>query len=484
MKVKLVSIKNLILLSILFVFGFSDIQAQTALKKAMDRINVSINMPSCFKVSQNEEVMSIIETKEDEILPTIAQSYGIEPAYGNTFFLAMFGLVHSIVESEKSDYLFFVNVSPGKGGGFYGNAPDNPEKLNVFNNISLGGIKRHFQWGNPMVDASEAEANELYPLLKVYSKELAKTMFNANVIVSYPVNLRGNIYKNKYTRCRAVVVGKDRLEFEIIFMMTDESVKNFDEHMKDINNIFWFNERETSKKSVSSKSKLYDFEVGGIYYKLMNNNNVEVAPSPNRYSGIVSIPDHVSFNDTIYSVTSIGGGAFIGCSGLTSVVLPQSITRIKSYAFMLCNSLESIIIPNSVTQIEESVFSGCRNLKSIAIPNSVTKIKEFAFWECLHLDSITIPNSVTSIGAYAFYRCRGLKSVIIPNSVEEIMEDAFGQCDTLTSVTCYILKPFQIKNPVFSGVKFENCILYVPKNKKELYKTTEGWNSFLMIKEI
>ena len=52
----------------------------------MDRINVSINMPSCFKVSQNHEVMSIVETKEEEVLPTIAQSYGIEPAYGDTFF--------------------------------------------------------------------------------------------------------------------------------------------------------------------------------------------------------------------------------------------------------------------------------------------------------------------------------------------------------------------------------------------------------------
>ena len=64
------------------------------------------------------------------------------------------------------------------------------------------------------------------------------------------------------------------------------------------------------------------------------------------------------------------------------------------------------------------------------------------------------------------------------------MENAFGECDALTSVTCRVLKPFQMKNPVFSGVKFENCTLYVPRDKKELYKTTEGWNSFLLIEEI
>lgn len=243
-------------------------------------------------------------------------------------------------------------------------------------------------------------------------------------------------------------------------------------------------EASTLKNPVSGRPESHDFEVDGIYYKFMNNNNVEVTSSPNCYNGIVSVPGQVNFNGSVYSVTSIGGGAFIGCSGLTSVILPQSITRIKPYAFMLCNSLESVIIPNSVTQVEESVFSGCRNLKSIAIPDSVTKIKEFAFWECSGLDSIAIPNSVTSIGAYAFYRCRDLKSVIIPNSVESIMENAFGECDALTSVNCRILKPFQIKDPVFSGVKFENCTLYVPRGKKELYKTTEGWNSFLMVEEI
>ncbi|SFL05031.1 hypothetical protein SAMN05216357_111110 [Porphyromonadaceae bacterium KH3CP3RA] len=78
--------------------------------------------------------------------------------------------------------------------------------------------------------------------MKKSLKELAKTMFNANIMVSYPVNLRGNIYRDKYTRCRAVVVGKDRLEFVIIFMMTDESMENFDNYLKDIEKIFWFNE--------------------------------------------------------------------------------------------------------------------------------------------------------------------------------------------------------------------------------------------------
>lgn len=241
MKIKSINIRIFMLCIFLIFCRFSYLQAQTALEKAMSRINVDINMPSYFKFSQNEEVMSVIENSEKEVQPTIAQSYGVEPAYGNTFFMAMFGLVTSVIESEKDDLLLFVNVAPGRGGGSYESFSDKPEKSNVYENISLGGIKRHFQWGKPFSDASIAEANELYSLLTLYPKELAQSLFNAHTLVSYPINLRGNIYKNKYTRCKAVVVGKDRLEFVIIFMMTNENVSQFNNYLNNLKKVFWFN---------------------------------------------------------------------------------------------------------------------------------------------------------------------------------------------------------------------------------------------------
>ena len=42
------------------------------------------------------------------------------------------------------------------------------------------------------------------------------------------------------------------------------------------------------------------------------------------------------------SVTSIGDGAFFGCSGLTSVTIPNSVTSIENNAFSGCSSLTSI----------------------------------------------------------------------------------------------------------------------------------------------
>ena len=160
-------------------------------------------------------------------------------------------------------------------------------------------------------------------------------------------------------------------------------------------------------------------QIDGIHYEL--DSSTETASvtytgssySDNTYSGSITIPASVNYSGTTYSVTSIGGRAFRGCSGLTSVNIPSSVTSIGSAAFYNCTGLTSITIPESVTSIGGSAFDGCTGLMSITIPNSVTSIGAYAFSDCTGLTSITIPSSVTSIRDEAFFNCTGLSSVNI-----------------------------------------------------------------------
>ena len=157
-------------------------------------------------------------------------------------------------------------------------------------------------------------------------------------------------------------------------------------------------------------------------------------------------------------MTSIGEGAFEGCSGLTSVIIGNGVTNIGDSTFEGCKRLVSITIPESVTSIGYNAFDDTEwfnhqpdglvyigkvayrykgampNNVSITIKDGTLEINDYAFSDCIKLTTINIPNSVESIGAYAFDGCTGLKSITIPKGVISIGGSAFGGCTRLTTV--------------------------------------------------
>ena len=191
------------------------------------------------------------------------------------------------------------------------------------------------------------------------------------------------------------------------------------------------------------------FTIDSLRYKVTSTNPAEVEVYyANPSIVIADIPETVTYEETTYSVTSIGDWAFSYCSSLTSFIIPNSVTSIGEETFRGCSSLTSITIPNSITSIGNSVFWNCSSLTSIDIPNSVTSIGYWVFRDCSSLTSITIPNSVTSIGGGVFYNCSSLTSVTLSNNITELPchndYDYYGfdyyygffqGCSSLTSVT-------------------------------------------------
>ena len=169
--------------------------------------------------------------------------------------------------------------------------------------------------------------------------------------------------------------------------------------------------------------------------------NVQVSLNLSQVTGLTELEDAFAGCTGLTSITipdsviSIGSGAFAGCTGLTSITIPDSVTTIGECTFSGCTGLTGIVIPDSVTSIGSSAFVDCTGLTSITIPNSVTSIGSYAFRNCKGLTSITMSDSVTSIEEYTFDNCKGLTSITIPNSVTSIGLFAFSECTGLTSIT-------------------------------------------------
>lgn len=138
--------------------------------------------------------------------------------------------------------------------------------------------------------------------------------------------------------------------------------------------------------------------------------------------------------DSIYvqkGVTAIDDVAFGGVKA-SQIKLPDTLLTIGMNAF--CNSgLTSIVIPESVTSIGSGLFESCSNLKEVVFPKNIKEIPSETFIGC-SFDKFTIQNGITKIGDSAFGRCKNLETINIPSSVTEISQIAFYMCDKLTTI--------------------------------------------------
>ena len=250
----------------------------------------------------------------------------------------------------------------------------------------------------------------------------------------------------------------------------------------------WYSGTEEDKENISfadgndyllNATWHYDEDNDEKYYTYtVTDGKATITAVDTSISGDVTIPSTLGG----YPVTSIGYGAFMDCTGLEVIIIPDGVTSIGSSAFFRCSNLTSINIPDGVTSIGTRTFYNCAGLTSIIVPDSVTVIGEAAFEGCYSIKKITLPfvgeyeeeyapysqlsrlfyvapdmewddgtdddpssyvpsalkevviTKATIIGREAFKNCSNITNITIPNTVTSIYSSAFSGCTGLVDV--------------------------------------------------
>ena len=235
----------------------------------------------------------------------------------------------------------------------------------------------------------------------------------------------------------------------------------------------------------ASTADAHDFEVDGIYYKITSYEpyTVEVTYSGSsadeaaEYSGNVTIPATVIYNDITYRVTAVGASAFQGNTGLTSVTIPVGVTYLGPGAFISCTALENVSLPEGLVSMGNCCFQFCSALRSITIPNSVTALSDD--------DNDGVDNGSLEdqnlIGA-TFMGCKGLKEVTIGAKITNLaftngLFNTNADRGELEKVTCYAATPPVVDGNTFL-IEIGNARLYVPETSIDAYIAAEHWSNF------
>ena len=161
---------------------------------------------------------------------------------------------------------------------------------------------------------------------------------------------------------------------------------------------------------------------------------------------IVTIPDVIDGKP----VTVVGEYAFLWCTEITSIVIPDSVLIIDEYAFYGCNGLTTIDIPGSVVEIGNGAFYWCVGLSDITVdPDNTEFVSVSGVLYDIDLnelimyppgrtdDSFIVPDGITAICNYSFMGCNYLQHVVFPLEVVDIGQEAFAQCAELTEVALH-----------------------------------------------
>lgn len=165
------------------------------------------------------------------------------------------------------------------------------------------------------------------------------------------------------------------------------------------------------------------------YYLYSGDKTATLVESWNYDLKEIAVFDSIAYNGVVYAVKRIAQHAFIGCTELAEVSIPDGVTSIGDGAFYGCTSLVSVKLPAKLKSINSNLFAGCDHLESIVIPDRVVSIKSGAFEECASINDLFIPKSVRVIEIGAFDFCENLSSISV--SEDNSVYDSRNNCNAI-----------------------------------------------------
>lgn len=112
-------------------------------------------------------------------------------------------------------------------------------------------------------------------------------------------------------------------------------------------------------------------------------------------------------------------------SKIVSIDIPESVKHINDYAFIRCTNLEAVDLPDNLETLGIGALYGCSKVKEIEIPSTVPELHNFTFYNATALENIILNDGLESIGEKAFYNTPAFTSVEIPSTVKAIDPTAF-----------------------------------------------------------
>jgi len=239
-----------------------------------------------------------------------------------------------------------------------------------------------------------------------------------------------------------------------------------------------------------------------LYYRYVDQSYCEVVASPEKYTGVIDIPSHVT--EQHIPVVGVGIYAFSFCDGLTEVHLPYTMLYLESASFYSSKDLQRVVLNDHLVAIGWNAFEGCSELSSVNIPQSLEYVGYEAFYNCpkmltplyndkyffyypmmnyesegktyvipdgievigdgafifTYLHEVVTPNTLKIISDYAFDGSH-VHRVNIPASVDSIGKHAFGQSNLEEVVVPASVKHFG-QHVFYSGFCLKKAVLEAP----------------------